>query len=304
MQRGGEERMTTIIMTGGTSGLGRVAAEQIRAERNVRLILAARDSGSAGADSLSCDLAKLSSTRSFADALVEKLAGGPVDALVLNAAAAFPNNKQRTADGYETTFAVNHLAHYLLLRLLAPHLASGATVVITTSNTHDPRTNPVSPPRHADGPTLAHPDSAAGRRERMAGFRAYSASKLCNVLTARAFATSAIAKERALRVIAYNPGFTPGTRLGRNAPAGLRIASRVVVPILNPIFRINTLEVSGRALADAALGRLTPPPGKFYASLVKREITWPEPSEIARTDEVMWKLWRDSAAMVGLPPDA
>jgi NAD(P)-dependent dehydrogenase (short-subunit alcohol dehydrogenase family) len=52
--------------------------------------------------------------------------------LVLNAATQFGNVDQRTEDGFETTFAVNHLAHYLLLPLLRPRLADGAIVVITT----------------------------------------------------------------------------------------------------------------------------------------------------------------------------
>jgi NAD(P)-dependent dehydrogenase (short-subunit alcohol dehydrogenase family) len=48
--------------------------------------------------------------------------GADIDALVLNAGAQFPNLDQRTEDGSETTFAVNHLAHYLLLRFLLPKL--------------------------------------------------------------------------------------------------------------------------------------------------------------------------------------
>jgi hypothetical protein len=47
--------------------------------------------------------------------------------------------------GHGTTFAANHLAHYLLLHLLMPRLAYGATAVITTSSLHDPETNPVAP---------------------------------------------------------------------------------------------------------------------------------------------------------------
>jgi hypothetical protein len=69
------------------------------------------------------------------------------------------------------TFGVNHLAHDLLLRLLLPKLAYGATVVLTTSDTHDPKTNPLAP-KQLYPEQLAHPP---GRRRRMgfsAGFRA------------------------------------------------------------------------------------------------------------------------------------
>src|SRR5208282_6308458 len=65
----------------------------------------------------------------------------------------------RTSDGFETTFAVNHLAHYLLLRLLLPRLARGAVVVMTTSGTYDPAEKTIiPPPRHAKARLLAYPD--------------------------------------------------------------------------------------------------------------------------------------------------
>lgn len=52
-------------------------------------------------------------------------------------------------------------------------------------------------------------------------------------------------------------------------------------------------------LAGLARGEISPPPGKYYASLVKRRLTRTEPSERARLDDVMNKLWNDSARMVG-----
>jgi len=132
---------------------------------------------------------------------------------------------QRTEDGFETTFAVNHLAHYLLLRLLMPRLVSGAIVVTTTSNLHDPKTNQIAPPEHADGEKLARgqielSNNSPGSRS---AIRAYATSKLCNLLTARALASSAFAQERGLRVIAFNPGLTPGTQLTRNHPLAFRL---------------------------------------------------------------------------------
>ena len=59
------------------------------------------------------------------------------------------------------TFGVNHLAHDLLLRLLLPKLAYGATVVITTSDTHDPKTNPLAP-KQLYPEQLIHPAGADG----------------------------------------------------------------------------------------------------------------------------------------------
>jgi hypothetical protein len=53
-------------------------------------------------------------------------------------------------------------------------------------------------------------------------------------------------------------------------------------------------------LAALALGSVALPPGRVYASLVKGELTYPDPSELARSDEARDRLWRESAAMVGL----
>jgi NAD(P)-dependent dehydrogenase (short-subunit alcohol dehydrogenase family) len=182
-------------------------------------------------------------------------------------------------------------------------LAEGAIVVITASNLHDPNTNPIAPPEHADAGLLARGQVvlSPGAKDAMAPLRAYAASKLCNVLTARALASSDLARARSLRVIAFNPGFTPGTRLIRNHGLAFRSFFALLAPILGVLQRPNTVEGGGDLLADLALGRLVPPEGRLYASQVRRVLTWPGPSELASDDAVMAKLWRDSAAMVGLP---
>mgnify|MGYP005810148013 CR=1 FL=1 len=298
--------MTTVVMTGATSGIGRVAAEHLLRAPDVRLWLGTRGAPPPGAHALPLDLAQLASVRAFAQTVSERLGETPIDALVLNAATQFPSDTERTEDGFETTFAVNHLAHYLLLRLLLPRLAEAATVVITTSDTHDPALNPIAPPDHADAERLAHPVRVPGTRARpfRDGFRAYSASKLCNLLTARALGRSRTAEAKHLRVIAYNPGFTLGTGLQRRAPLFIRLLTRTLRPIVVPLFRINTPAQAGQMLADLALGRIAPPPGRLYASLVKRHLTWPHTSDLAQRDDVMNKLWNDSARMVGLTAPA
>ncbi len=132
-----------------------------------------------------------------------------------------------TEDSFETIFAVNHLAHYLLARLLMPHLANEATVLFTTSDMHDAGTNPIAPSYHADAHRLAHPQPEPGRKSRpfIEGIQAYPGSKLCNVLTARALASLPSALTQGLHVIAYNPGFTPGTNLSRSGPLAVRTLS-------------------------------------------------------------------------------
>jgi NAD(P)-dependent dehydrogenase (short-subunit alcohol dehydrogenase family) len=153
-----------------------------------------------------------------------------------------PTDEKRTIDGFETTFAVSHLAHYLILRNLSPYLAVGARVVVATSDTHDPKINRLAPPASVDAKRLARPEPGADKDGPFKrGFRAYSTSKLCNLLMVRAFAARPRTRERAVAAVADNPGFTPGTGMGRHASLLLRAALVMFVPILRPILRINSV---------------------------------------------------------------
>jgi NAD(P)-dependent dehydrogenase (short-subunit alcohol dehydrogenase family) len=289
--------MKTVVMTGGTAGFGAVAAKRIFDAPDTQLILGARAANKSSIDALPLDLARLADVRSFAQSLNEKLDGTKIDVLILNAGAQFGNTKHRTEDGFESTFAINHLGHYLLLRLLTSGLAKNATVLITTSDVHDPKLNPLGP-KDIDPETLAHPDGKG--QGFIPGFRAYSSSKLCDLLTARTFEASSAAQTNRMRVIAYNPGLTPDTSLYRAWPwwAKLMMASASLV---RPLAGINTIEQAANAIADLALGIVDPPTGRIYASLVKGRLTWPDPSELAQSDTAMKELWVESAHMVGLP---
>ncbi|MBL7496116.1 SDR family NAD(P)-dependent oxidoreductase [Frankia sp. CNm7] len=301
--------MPTMVMTGGTSGFGAHAARRLTLSNDVRLILGARRPTSAG-EFVPLDLAELDSARAFAKAVHERLGGVPVDALVLNAGVVLPDVTGRTLDGLETTFAVNHLAHYLLARLLLLTLADGAVVVLTTSGTHDPDTRSgLRPPRHADAELLAHPDRDPGRdtRPRRAGEHAYTASKLCVALTARSLSEHPDARARRVRVVAYDPGQVFGTGLARDLPFPLGTAwSLLGTPALGwPLRRLNrnlnSRAAAGHTLADLALGLAKPPSGRTYAALRRGRLTWPDPSRLARRDDVARALWNDSARLVGLP---
>ncbi|WP_207933165.1 SDR family NAD(P)-dependent oxidoreductase [Actinomadura sp. GC306] len=302
---GGE---STIVMTGGTSGFGAITAERLTRTGDTRLILGARRPAPAG-EQVPLDLASLDSVRAFAASVRERLGGAGIDALVLNAGVIHPDVTGRTVDGFETTFAVNHLAHYLLLRLLAPALADRATVVLTTSGTHDPATGAgLATPRHADANLLAHPDRDADLdpRPRTAGQHAYTASKLCAVLTARALSGHPGTGRRGFTVIAYDPGQVFGTGLADHLPLPMRTAwsllgTRVLgrpLRKLKPV--LNSRIAAGEALADLTLGRCTPPPhGHAYAALRRGRLTWTAPSTLARSDELARALWDDSARLVG-----
>jgi NAD(P)-dependent dehydrogenase (short-subunit alcohol dehydrogenase family) len=288
--------MKTIIMTGGTSGLGEIAARTIGEAPNIRLIIGARRSAAGKVETIPLDLTRLASVREFAQAVIEKLGDTEIDGLVLNAGTQFPTGDHRTEDGFETTFGVNVLAHYLLLRLLLPKLAHHATVVITTSDTHDPERNPMGP-KEFDIEELAYPPMHRKPTGFSAGFRAYAASKLGDLLIARGLAASDEARAKNLNVVAYNPGLTIGTSLFRAWPLWARIAMGAV-GLVRPFARMNTVELSGKALAELALERITPPPGRIYASLNSRKLEWPDPSKLAQRDDLMQRLWRESGRMV------
>jgi NAD(P)-dependent dehydrogenase (short-subunit alcohol dehydrogenase family) len=306
--RADERAPSTIVMTGGTSGFGAIATERLARPGNTRLILGARRPTSVG-ESIPLDLARLDSVRAFATSVRERLGDTPVDALVLNAGVIRPDVTGRTDDGFETTFAVNHLAHHLLVRLLLPTLADRAIVVLTTSGTHDPATRAgLEPPRHADADLLAHPDRDPARSlgSRKAGEHAYTASKLCAVLTARSLSQHPDALSRQVTVVAYDPGQVFGTGLAKDLTVHLRLAwsllgTRVLGWPLRRLDRnVNTPHAAGTALADLVRGIATPPNGRTYAALRRARISWPDPSELAREDKLAQALWEDSATLVGL----
>jgi NAD(P)-dependent dehydrogenase (short-subunit alcohol dehydrogenase family) len=262
--------MKTIVMTGGTAGFGAVAAKRIFNTQDTRLILGARGNKNSSIETVPLDLASLSDVRSFVQMLTRELDGTKIDVLILNAGAQFGTTKRRTGDGFEATFAINHLAHYFLLRLLTPSLAKNATIVITTSDVHDPKQVPFGP-KELDPEALAHPtDKSQGF---VPGIRAYASSKLCNLLTARALEASPDVQINGMRVIAYNPGLTSGTLLFRAWPWWARLMMRVASKLRS----VSTIEQAGNAIADLGIGTIVPPSGRIYASLVKGKLTWPDP---------------------------
>jgi NAD(P)-dependent dehydrogenase (short-subunit alcohol dehydrogenase family) len=126
----------TVIVTGATSGLGRVVATELGA-KGARVVLAVRNiaageevaatiGGSAEVRSL--DLADLGSVRRFADEWA-----GEIDVLINNAGIMMVP-KRLTTDGYESQFATNHLGHFALTNLLLPHISD--RVVTVSSSAH------------------------------------------------------------------------------------------------------------------------------------------------------------------------
>ena len=289
--------MTTIVMTGATSGIGRVAAEALL-HGGASVIVGARGGGVLDAATpRPLDLASLASVRSFAAVLPER-----IDGLALNAGMQSLSVSSRSIDGFELTFAVNHLASYLLARLVLPKLADGARVVLTSSGTHDPREKTGIPaPYHADPIRLAFPDRDPDLDAiaTVAGLRAYSSSKLCNLMTARTLARDPEVVRRGIVVHAYDPGFVPATGLARGSPWPVRV---IVMPLLArfPLLRgMNRLDDAGNALAALLTGAIDAP--AVYMALRRGRPTWPDPSPLALDDQASARLWTESATMVGLP---
>lgn len=293
-----------IVMTGGSRGIGAEALRHLVARPEARILTGVRGPAPVSTTGLTLDLADLASVMAFAQAVITALDGAYINTLVLNAGGQRPSVAERSADGFELTFAANHLGHFLLLHLLWAHLADGARVVITSSGTHDPQERTgVPPPRHANARWLADPagDPDLDPNAFTAGMRAYSASKLCNLMTARVAAERAAADPRGISIVAYDPGLTPGTGLVRQQMWLVRTLVWPLLPLLLPFGKtMNSLPNAGQALAQLATS-LRPPPGRVYASLRKGQLSWPDPSTLARDDAACAALWHHSLILCGLP---
>ena len=176
------EQRKTIVVTGASDGIGLECASQL-AEQGHHLVLVGRnpaklaaaverlqaESPTATVDSFTCDFAVLDQVRTLANDL---LAAYPrIDVLVNNAGAVY-DRRTLTVDGYESTFAVNHLAPFLLTELLLDRLIADAPARIVTTASAG----------HYRG-TMDFDD--LGFEHGYQIMRAYSRSKLANVLYTR-----------------------------------------------------------------------------------------------------------------------
>lgn len=175
----------TALVTGASRGLGEetaralasAGAQVVLAAREVTLAAAAADRirdahPAANLETYGVDLTDLDSVRSFVDRLTERCL--PVDFLINNAGVMYPP-LQRTRDGFEAQFGVNHLGHFALTTALLPALTAAADrsgvparVVTVSSDAH--RAHPVD---------LADPNF---ERRGYDKFVAYGQSKAANVL--------------------------------------------------------------------------------------------------------------------------
>jgi NAD(P)-dependent dehydrogenase (short-subunit alcohol dehydrogenase family) len=306
----------TAVITGGNTGLGYACARALlaaTADPPWHVVLACRNeeraraavthltetAGTSGrAEAISLDLASLNSIRAFAAALAGRLGTGalpPLRGLVCNAGVQSGARRSVTTDGFESTFGINHLGHFLLADLLRPLIEPPARIIVVASIVHDPAkkaglpapawNNPASLAAGELGPGAAADKPLAAARRR------YATSKLANV-----YFTYALARHLPAGVTAnaFDPGLMPGTGLVREAPAPLRFANAHILPHLIPFARrvrmpnIHTVQESAGALArllsDPVLAGTS---GKYFEG--RQEIRSSDESYDENRAEELWK---------------
>jgi len=272
----------TVIITGATSGIGEVAAIRL-AEQGARIVFTARDK--ARADDTMAALKKANPAADHAVHMADlsrlsemkrvgaELAREPqIDVLINNAGALF-NKRQETADGLEMTFALNHMAYFVITNLLMGQLKPGARIVTVASNAHR-------------GARLDFDDLQS--RRGYTGFPVYSRSKLCNILFNRELARHLSGS--GVTANALHPGFV-ATRFG-NDSGGI---VRTVLKIAKPIGAISPEEGAQTIIFLASAPQVAGLSGQYFY-----ECKPATPTAEARNDEDAKRLWDISQQIAGL----
>jgi NAD(P)-dependent dehydrogenase (short-subunit alcohol dehydrogenase family) len=254
----------TYVITGPTSGIGRLTALELA--KHGAVVLVGRDRGKLAdvqniieqrgqnATSIVCDLSDMASVRRAAAEIVAldlPIAG------LLNNAGIFPMRAAKNALGWDMAFATNHLGPFALTEALAPHLPDGANVVFIASGVEDPERKPATAAGFRGGRYISAEASARGEWKpggsTQPGFDAYATSKQCNLATVMALAR----ENPRLRFNALEPGFTPNTGLARDANVFLRLLTIYVLPLLAPFMKYwsspkRAARVATQVLIDAS----------------------------------------------------
>jgi NAD(P)-dependent dehydrogenase (short-subunit alcohol dehydrogenase family) len=274
------------VITGGTDGIGKAAAYGI-AVQGARLLVHGRDpdkgaravallkarSGNSAIEFLQADFSSLADVRRLAAAVLER--APRIDVLVNNAGGMF-RKRALSDDGYEMTFAVNHLAPFLLTRLLLDALRSAAParIVTTASNAHR-------------GAKISFDDLQAAHR--YSGMRAYGSSKLANILFTRALAKRLEGTE--VTATCLHPGFVR-TSFGRDFDAS---------PWLKLAFGwISRLARSPEKGAETVIYLATSPQVQGASGGYYFDCKPISPTAAAEDDDAAERLWRVSERMTGL----
>jgi NAD(P)-dependent dehydrogenase (short-subunit alcohol dehydrogenase family) len=273
-----------VVITGGTSGIGQVAAERLAA-MGARIVLIARSEKRgeatlarlreiAPAQSHSVHYGDLSHLSEMRRVGKEVAAAEPrIDVLMNNAGAMF-GQRQTTEDGLELTFATNHLAYFVLTHLLSERLMTSAPsrIVNTSSHAHYRAT------LDFDDLQYTHDYKA---------FPVYCRSKLCNILFTRV-----LAKRLAGTGVTANslhPGFVK-TRFGDESGGGM---ARIIG--LMKIFAISQEKGADTLIYLASSLDVAKANGLYFYE--RKPV---EPSQLAQDDAAAERLWNITREIAGI----
>ena len=226
MQTWGGVAGKRLVITGATNGIGRAAAVEL-AQRGALLTLIARSESRAAdamrriqavrdgvvVDVLLADLASQADIRRLATELLAKY---PRIQVLVNNAGAVYTGRQLSPDGFELTWAVNHLAPFLLTTLLIDRLKASAPARIVTTSSDAHR-----------GATIPFGDLESNRGAGRSGFPRYGETKLANILFTRQLAQQLEGTD--VTANAYHPGFV-ASGFNRNNGALMRIGMAITRP--------------------------------------------------------------------------
>jgi retinol dehydrogenase 12 len=275
--------MTLVLLTGATRGIGRAAAVEL-ARQGAEVALVGRDpervrevaveakaaGGGAPVHEHVADLASMTEVRALAEDVSTSYER--IDVLANNAGALFASRKE-TSEGFERTFALNHLAPFLLTNLLRERLIGGR-VVTTASDAHEQG--------QLDLTDLQSEKSYKA-------LRVYGTSKLCNILFTRELAKRA----PELHANCFHPGVVR-TGFGKNENG----IWKVLTTLAGPFFR--SPERGARSLVWLSLSEQA---ASLTGEYVQDEKVL-APSAQAQDDTLAERLWEQSSQLVGLSADA
>ncbi|MEV8506131.1 SDR family NAD(P)-dependent oxidoreductase [Actinoplanes sp. NPDC051475] len=314
--------MSTVLITGGHSGIG-LAAVRVLAAKKIDLVLAGRSPDRMGevADelraahglrvtTLALDVSSLASVRVAAVQLRQLLGSGEVtslDAIACNAGGRFDGAVSFSPEGYETTFATNCLGHFLLVELLLPYLSENGRVVYTASSTHDPDS--------LDGRlvgAVVEPDAVAlattgkgGAKALPAGKR-YSTSKLCTVMYAYELDRRLRTAGSSISSIAFDPGSVPDTGFLRGMPKPVQwlSASAAMKWVTKRIGAVTSdAQFSGASLAALVADPDYADVSGKYLQANDGTLSAVRSARLSYDEQRAAKLWDDTKHLVGLTAD-
>jgi retinol dehydrogenase 14 len=275
----------TVLVTGATSGIGRATAlglakmgghvaitgrDRKRTEEAAREI---RVASSGQVDVFVADLSSQLEVRRLAEEVLQTL---PRIDVLINNVGGYWNTRHLTADGLERTFAVNHLASFLLTDLLLGRLKNSAPARVVT----------VSSNAHAMG-RIDFEDLQGAKS--YSGGRAYNQSKLANVLFSYELARRL--RSSGVTANALHPGMV-STSFGAEDPAGIQ---RVLVPFVRPFMKTST-QGAATSIHLACAPDLEQVTGRYFVNLKPKQSAARSYDEAAAA-----RLWRVSADLAGSP---